>query len=111
MINLNKKLCVWNYVCVPAEGGSGGLAILWDPSKLSYNNLSSNKHWHCGRITSILSNSNFIVIDIYGPPQTKKEREVWLEIEALLNLYYNENIILGGDFNATLLKKERWQPL
>lgn len=62
----------------------------------------------CGKVISIKSNLNFIIINVYGPIQTQAKKHVWNEIENFLLSNIEQTCLIGGDFNEILDPMEKW---
>lgn len=92
----------------PTKGASGGLGVVWNLGIVSYDKLRRIFFWMCTRIKSTRCNLNFLLINIYGPNSIQDKRKVWIEISSLMDDFKNQNIIIGGDFNAVLRVNEKW---
>ena len=55
---------------------SGGLGILWDPRKVSINILNSSNNWISGKVQSLKSDLNFMIINVYGPVNNTSKKLV-----------------------------------
>ncbi|GLJ27383.1 hypothetical protein SUGI_0537450 [Cryptomeria japonica] len=92
----------------PAVGTAGGLEVLWDPRKVSIENITNRPHWQGCWVKSTLTLLRFFLINVYGPISNISKRVVWAEIGTYLGQNSDSAFILGGDFNAILdLSKER----
>lgn len=100
-------LGVWRSTFQESSGASGGLGILWDLRKVSFKILNSSNNWISGKVQSLKSNLNFIIINVYGPVSNTDKKLVWEEIGQFLNSQNNEFFLLGGDFNTILDLNEK----
>lgn len=56
-----------NFVCIDADGRSGGLAVFWS-AQLGFDVLSISKYWIHG-VVSLPYDCKCLVTNVYGPPQ------------------------------------------
>ena len=99
---LSRSLGVWCSAFQESSGASGGLGILWDPRKVSINNLNNSNNWISGKVQSLKSDLKFTVINVYGPVNNISKKLVWNEIGHFLDNHRNELFLIGGDFNTIL---------
>ncbi|XP_016497009.1 uncharacterized protein LOC107815877 [Nicotiana tabacum] len=67
-------------------GNSGGIIILWDKRQWA------NRDTHQG---------------VYGPHTNPEREELWLELAAIRSIW-NEQWVIGGDFNVCRYESERY---
>lgn len=85
---------------VASKGSSGGLMIIWKPSQIKAEGIASNKDWMLVKITQLQSNTSFFIIIVYGPVAPSKKRQTWSYWDGVLTTLSEEQVFIGGDFNA-----------
>lgn len=83
-----------------SEGASRGLMIIWKPSQVQVEGIASSRNWLLPKITHLQSKSSFFVINTYGPMSPIKKRFLWLSLDGVISQLADEQLIIGGDFNA-----------
>lgn len=102
MSNFNKKLYHWQIEMVDSIGASGGLAILWKKSTITYTCCTKMQNWMAGKIRSLNRNLEFTILNVYGSTVMGKKKLVWQEIDIFLKNQEAQHIVIGGDFNTIL---------
>lgn len=64
--------------------------------------IESSRHWIVCQVRSLISNLQKKIINVYGPTPSLLKRQVWLELDGILNRLSSDFWILGGDFNVLL---------
>ncbi|XP_073066025.1 uncharacterized protein [Primulina eburnea] len=87
-----------DWVCLPAEGRSGGILVLWDPRLVR---VSDNLIGNFSASIKIQWNDDIFwwFTAIYGPCNSRNRELLWDEL-AGLNSICGENWCVGGDFNV-----------
>ncbi|XP_059063896.1 uncharacterized protein LOC131856302 [Cryptomeria japonica] len=88
-------------------GVSGRLALLWKKNTITYTGYVKMHHWMAGKIKAINRDTEFIIINVYGPITTDKKKAVWSEINHFLTDLKAPHYIIGGDFNTILHQSEK----
>ena len=89
-----------------ADGAAGGLLICWDKRSLEILDWEEGQYSLSCRFKNVEDGVVWVFTGVYGP-FTKEEREcLWEEIGAIRGIW-EEPWCLGGDFNITLLQRER----
>ena len=83
----------------PAEGASGGLAIIWNPKNYQVEPLRINKNWIGVKVSDWSISLTFNLINLYGPTKNYDKKVVWKDISFHLQKIKLFSYI-GGDFNA-----------
>lgn len=103
----NKMLGLWDSIFIEAKGASGGLGIIWNPKKVTLTYLVNNNNWLCASIQSLKSDTQFILINVYGPNNIIGKKIVWAKLSTVISKFKDSPIILGGDFNTILSLNEK----
>lgn len=105
--SFGRKLKLWKWAGVEAEGAFGGLLILWKPQSVLVEVMHLSRHWMACKVRSLISNLSFNLINVYGPLLCLQKKLVWLELDGILQNFQQEPSILGGDFNAILRLEDK----
>ncbi|KAJ4833299.1 hypothetical protein Tsubulata_004319 [Turnera subulata] len=89
---------------VEARGFAGGIWLLWDETRIQMSILFNHPQFIHAKVTR--GDVSFLFTAVYGCPQEKWRKFLWLNLEALA-LTINEPWIVAGDFNAILAGEER----
>lgn len=81
---------------------AGGLGLLWNPSLIEVNPITSYDHWMACVIHYKRTNIHFPLFNVYGPIKPEEKLKVWIEITLQVNLLEVDKVIMVGDFNAIL---------
>ncbi|XP_059068633.1 uncharacterized protein LOC131859110 [Cryptomeria japonica] len=99
---------LWDGDSQKANGSMGGLAVLWNPDKVSVCTISKQENWmHCN-IRFLQEDLEFSLFNVYGPTKTEEKKRVWKEISEQIKLVDSEKVIVAGDFNAILNNEEKY---
>ncbi|XP_059070595.1 uncharacterized protein LOC131860228 [Cryptomeria japonica] len=107
MAQFSKNLYQWQMEATDSIGASGGLALLWKKNTITYTGYVKMQHWMAGKVKAINKDTEFIIINVYGPITTEKIKAVWLEINHFLTNQKAPHCIIGGDFNTILYQSEK----
>lgn len=102
-----KNLYQWQIEATKSIGALGGLALLWKKNTINYTGYIKMQHWMVGKIKALDRDTEFIIINIYGPITTENKKSVWLEIDQFLTNQTAPHYIIGGDFNTILDQSEK----
>ena len=86
-------------------GASGGLAVFWNPLTVNSQLLRQESNWQVIHITAF--DISFLLINVYGPASTLEKACLWESITQFLQLQDQQQIVIGGDFNALLAQSEK----
>ncbi|KAL0386175.1 UNVERIFIED_CONTAM: putative mitochondrial protein [Sesamum radiatum] len=92
-------------ICVPAEGRSGGLALLWE-KEVVVQLLSYSIHHIDVHILDGNSSTNWKFTGFYGEPDASRRRGVWEKLVCLSN-QSDALWLCAGDFNEVLTQEEK----
>ncbi|KAL4179146.1 hypothetical protein AMTRI_Chr13g85860 [Amborella trichopoda] len=99
-----RRPCQW--VSLPANGASGGIWVVWDPSDLSLNSHFIGEF----SITLLLSNISdgvpWKLSAIYGPDSLTIRHRLWSELDYIASLPHAIWCV-GGDFNIVRWSYDR----
>lgn len=93
----------YSYFCVPSSGKSGGLLLFWIKELPLHISFFSSIH-----IDYIIKDPNmaWCFTGFYGNPKSRDQVHSW-SLLSRLSAINNLSWIIGGDFNETLLQKEK----
>ena len=97
-----------NTIAIDAMGTAGGLAIIWDPSRISLQNLMKTPWYITADFNSIDTGTEGVVTGVYGPSTPLVKGKF---LESFLNIAdkaRGKHWIAGEDFNliTNLLEKK-----
>ena len=104
---LENKMRRWNLHQQESRGASGGLGFIWKQRKVCLKIIESRHSWINCHVKGIISNLQFLLINVCGPIQNLDEKSIWAELSNFINNYNNEIIIIGGDFNTIISLEEK----
>lgn len=94
-------------VTVDAKGASGGLAIIWDPAKVSLNNFLATPFSISTSFFHLDYGVAGILTNVYGPNHPR-EKGIFLDsLEYLAGWADHRHWVLGGDFNLITSLQEK----
>ena len=95
-----------DWKALDAEGAVGGILICWDKRSLDILDWEEGQFSLSCRFKNVEDGVVWVFTGVYGP-FTKVESEcLWEEFGAIRGLW-EDPWCLGGDFNITLLQRER----
>lgn len=72
---LGNSPCSFSYQ--PSEGASGGLLIVWDTDIVDVLSTSSLNHALVIRGRILLTNQEFVIVNVYAPYDTAAKQVLW----------------------------------
>ena len=100
------KVGLLNGVIVPSQGGSGGIAMLWE-SDLNVELKSYTRYHIDAVVTDPTFGFKWRITGFYGNPNTNWRRESW-ELLQFLNAQFQMPWVCMGDFNEILSCSKKW---
>jgi len=95
------------FITTDSIGASGGLAILWDPHKVTLSNPFTTTGTITAHFTALGTTQEGAITNVYGP-QGSQDKDKFLErLELIKSLTNTPNWIIGGDFNMILTLEEK----
>ena len=108
-----QKEAIWDsklheWITVNSQGLSGGLAISWDATMMMEISQYSDQNWiwFHGSLKS-QPHEKFCCVNPYMPHKRKRRRQVWQNLNLLLDRFSSLPICIIGDFNCILSKQDR----
>jgi len=92
---------------VSARGASGGIATLWDASKLDFIEEETTTHWIYTKLLHKRSGLLVSLFNLYVPVAINEKKDCWDSLALFLNHSNTANIIVAGDLNVTLSPSEK----
>ena len=89
-----------------AEGASGGILICWDRRSLDILDWEEGHFTLSCRFWDVENGAVWVFTGVYDPFSKVERDELWEEFGAIRGLW-EDPWCLGGDFNITLLQRER----
>lgn len=93
-------------VSSPANGASGGLALMWDLDFVEVVDELQGKFTLSVKCYLKGLDVLWICTNVYGPSTTFDKSDFWAELGSI-RLRWNEPWLVMGDFNATRREEER----
>jgi exonuclease III len=92
---------------VSARGASGGLATLWDSTKLELVEEAGTTHWIFTKLYHKGSGHLVSLFNLYVPVSFNEKKDCWDSLNSFLNRHNIENLVVAGDLNVTLSLTEK----
>ena len=87
-----------HFVCIPSNGASGGLVIIWNSAVFSGTIVAQESFAVVINFVSTMSNDSWNLVNVYGPC-TEPRRSEFVNWLYNLDIQDNEDWLLMGDFN------------
>lgn len=94
-----------NISCVPSEGRSGGLVVIWDSSQVLVSILHKDRQF-IHALCVVPGIPNFLLSSVYALPHSDFRTILWSKLKQLADTIFMPWIV-WGDFNDILLDNER----
>ncbi|XP_028550013.1 uncharacterized protein LOC114579474 [Dendrobium catenatum] len=94
----------WNFYCVPSEGLSGGILVLWKVNVASFQILESSSQLIVGDL-EVHNKGTMRIASIYGSNDVYRRRWLWERLEFFADKELP--IVIGGDFNCILSSDDK----
>ncbi|KAL4333971.1 hypothetical protein GQ457_07G010370 [Hibiscus cannabinus] len=91
---------------VPSFGLSGGILVVWDPSKFDVALVTHDPNFLCLRGHWVSDSWESLMIAVYAPCIRSKRRDLWVRLLAVISAV-EIPCCLGGDFNEVTNNAER----
>ena len=95
------------HICIHATGRSGGILLAWKASLFDREDLWRGRHVVAARLTLRVDGRSLVVASVYGPPVASNREELWEDLTQLCLTFPNTALLIGGDFNVTLMAEDR----
>jgi len=82
-----------------ADGTTGGLAILWNPEEVLFENWISFPRILTGLFRMIGSEERILISGVYGPHIPREQKNFLKDMQAIRRILPRTLWIVGGDFN------------
>ncbi|KAI0492152.1 hypothetical protein KFK09_026418 [Dendrobium nobile] len=94
----------WNFYCVPLEGLSGGILVLWKVNVASFQILESSSQFIVGDL-EVHNKGTWRIASIYGSKDVYRRRWLW----ERLGFFADKELplVIGGDFNCILSSDDK----
>ncbi|GLJ22603.1 hypothetical protein SUGI_0425330 [Cryptomeria japonica] len=94
-------------VVVLAEGDSGGLLIVWKPTMVQIEGVSSNRNWLVVKVKHLSTNVPFLLVNVYGLSSSTSKSALWSDLDGVISKNDNHHLFIRGDFNAIISVKDK----
>ncbi|XP_059073376.1 uncharacterized protein LOC131874149 [Cryptomeria japonica] len=94
-------------VAISTDGASGDLLIMWKPTNTHIEGVASNRNRLLVKVLLHQSNVSFLLLNVYGPPSPIFRHALWLDLESVISQFQDQNLLIGGDFNAIRSFKDK----
>ncbi|KAL0925470.1 hypothetical protein M5K25_003802 [Dendrobium thyrsiflorum] len=94
----------WDFFCVPSNGLSGGILILWKSKFSNFKALESSSQFVIGDL-EVANKGCWRIATIYGSKEVLSRRLIWSSLEKFSSKEIP--MIIGGDFNCLLSKEDK----
>jgi len=90
-----------------ANGTAGGLAILWNPEEVLFENLISFPRILIGLFRMTGSTEQILILGVYGPHIPREWKNFLNDLQATRRIFPGIPWIVGGDFNMIRTTEEK----
>ena len=94
-------------IAVSSRGASGGIATLWDPSKVEIVSFATSPHWIFTEILFKDSNLRVSLFNVYVPTALSEKQTCWTNLNDHMSLSQLDNFVIAEDLNLTLSSAEK----
>ena len=96
---LDKSKSKFEVMAQDAEGSAGGLAILWNPEEVTFENWISLPRILSGVCRIVGTKERIFISGVYGPHLPRDRGNFLKNIQVVSKLISEDVWIIGGDFN------------
>nr|XP_043623555.1 uncharacterized protein LOC122595278 [Erigeron canadensis] len=96
----------FNYVEAHANGRSGGVLSLWDPSSFVKSYTYSFDNFIVVKGTWMVNNCNCYMVNVYAPQSESDKLDLWAQICGFMQAHEGKYLICG-DFNSVRCRDDR----
>jgi len=97
----------YGYSYQSSVGASGGFITVWDTSVVDVWYSMSFRHVLVIKGRVILTDQEFVIVNVYTPCDTAAKQILWDQLTSLLLVDSDASICVCGDFNSVRSSKER----
>jgi len=90
-----------------SRGASGGLATLWDPTKVELVSSVTASHWIFTEIIILEENIRLSLFNVYAPVALSEKHLCWSSLNEYMSTSLRDNYVIAGDLNLTLSSEEK----
>ena len=83
-------------IAVSSRGASGGIAMLWDPSKVEIVSFATSPHWIFTEILFKESNLRLSLFNVYVPIALSKKKFFWTKLNDHMITSQLDNFVIVG---------------
>lgn len=94
-------------ITVSSRGVLGGLATLWDPSKVEIVSFVTSSHWIFIEIFLKDANLRLSLFNAYVPIALSEKQFCWTNLNEHMTTSHLDNFVIAGDLNLTLSSEEK----
>ena len=94
-------------VAIAASGRSGGIILAWKEDLIDRASTWKGRHVVAARLINRRDGFGFVVASAYGPMTTALRSEMWDDLVTLQGAHPDSPILIGGDFNVTIMENDR----
>lgn len=96
----------YKMVFQPSLGNSGGMVTFWDTAEVECIALAQSKSWIWITVKVKRDDSRCHVVNIYSPLKLEYKKELWRDMEAVLECIADEPACFIRDFNCIRWEEE-----
>ena len=100
------KNSTFAYYTKEADGKSGGIIAIWDPSYFSSSSATEGDGFVAITGKLFEFDTTCLMIVVYAPQDHKRKKKLWRELNQIINQQNIPSIVLG-DFNEVRYASER----
>ena len=95
------------HVAIAASGRSGGIILAWKEELFDRASTWKGRHVVAASLVDRRDGFGFVVASAYGPTTTALRSEMWDDLVRLQGAHPDIPILIGGDFNVTIMATGR----
>ena len=112
----SSEQCIWSdlgwggeatHVCIVANGRSGGVLLAWKAAIFTFETEWRGRHIAAARLVCQADDRHLVIASAYGPATPTTRGELWEDLTQLCRTFPNMPLLIGGDFNMTLIAADR----
>nr|GEW05140.1 RNA-directed DNA polymerase, eukaryota [Tanacetum cinerariifolium]GEW05149.1 RNA-directed DNA polymerase, eukaryota [Tanacetum cinerariifolium] len=99
--------CLFEFVCGPLVGNSGGILCVWDPRVFRKLNATISDYFIAIQGLWVFSDKRLMIIALYAAQEVSEKRMLWEYLNYVID-NWNGEVIIMEDFNKVRSREERY---